>query len=70
LKRVGSVVTVTIDGVSDDGIFYLGRSYGEAPDDDPVIFVASSGEDLKISGRYNVKIVEARDTFDMTGETL
>lgn len=70
LKRVGSVVPVTIDGVSDDGIFYLGRSYGEAPDDDPVIFVASSGEDLKIGGRYNVKIVEARDTFDMTGESL
>ena len=69
-KRVGSEVTVTIDSVADDGIFYVGRSYGEAPDDDPVIYVAASDGELEIGGRYRVKIVENRDSFDMTGVSL
>ncbi len=68
--RVGSEVTVTIDSVADDGIFYVGRSYGEAPDDDPVIYVAASSEELQLGGRYKVKIVESRDSFDMTGVSL
>ncbi len=69
-RRVGSEVTVTIDSVADDGIFYVGRTYGEAPDDDPVIYVAASEEELQIGGRYKVKIVESRDSFDMTGVTV
>ena len=69
-KRIGSVVTVTIDSVSDDGIFYIGRSYGEAPDDDPVIYVAASESELEIGGRYNVKILECSDNFDLTGVTI
>ena len=69
-KRIGSEVTVTIDSVSDDGIFYIGRSYGEAPDDDPVIYVAASECELEIGGRYNVKILECSDNFDLTGVTI
>ena len=69
-RRVGSEVMVTIDSVADDGIFYVGRSYGEAPDDDPVIYVAASEEELQIGGRYKVKIVESRESFDMTGVTI
>ena len=69
-SRIGSVVTVTIDSVADDGIFYIGRSYGEAPDDDPVIYVAASECELEIGGRYNVKILECSDNFDLTGVTI
>ena len=69
-NRVGSVVTVTIDSVADDGIFYIGRSYGEAPDDDPVIYVAASEHELEIGGRYDVKILECSDNFDLTGVTI
>ena len=69
-RRVGTEVTVTIDSVADDGIFYVGRSYGEAPDDDPVIYVAASDGELQIGGRYRVKIVESRDSFDMTGVSV
>lgn len=68
--RVGSEVWVTIDSVADDGIFYVGRSYGEAPDDDPVIYVAASDGELQLGGRYKVKIVECRDSFDLTGVTI
>ena len=69
-SRVGSEVMVTIDSVADDGIFYVGRSYGEAPDDDPVIYVAASESELNIGERYKVRIVESRDSFDMTGESI
>lgn len=68
-RRIGSEVMVVIDSVAEDGIFYKGRSYGEAPDDDPVIYVAASKEELKIGGRYMVKIMESND-FDLTGVTV
>ena len=68
--RIGTEVDVTIDSVSDDGIFYVGRSFAEAPDDDPVIYVAASTEELTIGNRYKVKILESSDSFDMTGVTI
>lgn len=69
-SRVGTEVKVTIDSVADDGIFYIGRSYGEAPDDDPVIYVAASEHELDIGGRYDVRILECSDSFDLTGVTI
>ena len=68
--RVGTETYVTIDSVADDGIFYVGRSYAEAPDDDPVIYVAASEAELQIGGRYKVKLVESHDSFDLTGVTV
>lgn len=68
--RIGTTVKVTIDSVADDGIFYIGRSYGEAPDEDPVIYVAASEHELDIGGRYDVKILECSDSFDLTGVTV
>lgn len=69
-NRVGEEVIVTIDSVSDDGIFYIGRSYGEAPEVDPAIYVAStSEEELVIGNRYKVKIIDSSE-YEMTGVTV
>lgn len=68
-KRVSTETVVTIDSVAEDGIFYRGRSYGEAPEDDPVIFVLVPDDkdiDIQIGGRYPVRIVDSSD-YDMTG---
>ncbi|MCR5059551.1 MAG: 30S ribosomal protein S12 methylthiotransferase RimO [Saccharofermentans sp.] len=68
-RRVGTETVVTIDSISEDGIFYKGRSYGEAPEDDPVIYVLVPDEEygeLEIGRRYPVKIVDSSD-YDMTG---
>ena len=69
-KRVGTETVVTIDSISEDGIFYKGRSYGEAPEDDPVIYVLIPDDDtnteLEIGGRYPVRIVDCSE-YDMTG---
>lgn len=66
--RIGSTVQVTIDSVSDDGIFYIGRSYAEAPEVDPLIYVASTTRPLEIGDRVSVKILECTP-YDMTGVT-
>ena len=69
-KRLGTVTRVNVCSVSDDGIFYIGRSYGESPEVDPVIYVASQTEDLKIGDFVDVKIVDCSDDFDMTAVTI
>ena len=66
--RVGKIVKVTIDSASQDGIFYLGRSYGEAPEVDPLIYVASTNRPLESGDRVSVKILECTP-YDLTGVT-
>lgn len=67
--RIGSVVSVTIDSISDDGIFYSGRSYAEAPEVDPKIMVLSTGRDLQIGHQYKVRLVDC-SPYEMTGVTI
>ncbi len=67
--RIGTTVWVTIDSVSEDGIFYIGRSYGEAPEVDPVINVLATSSPLEIGGKYRVSIVDF-SAYDMTGVTV
>lgn len=69
-KRLGTVTRVNICSVSDDGIFYVGRSYGEAPEVDPVIYVASQKEELRIGDFVDVKIADCSDDYDMTAVTI
>lgn len=68
-ERLKSIVRVTIDSISDDGIFYIGRSYAEAPEVDPSIFVLAAHEELTIGNQYWIQIVES-SIYDMTGVTL
>lgn len=68
-RRMNQEIMVTIDSVSDDGIFYKGRSYGEAPDVDPTIFVVSTNDELTIGDRYKVKIVDYSE-YELTGVTI
>ena len=69
-KRLGQVTKVNICSVSDDGIFYIGRSYGESPEVDPVIYIASQDGELQIGDFVEVKIVDCSDDYDMTAVTV
>lgn len=69
-KRLETVTKVLICSVADDGIFYTGRSYGESPEVDPVIYVASQDEELAIGDIVEVKIVDCSDDYDMTAVTV
>ena len=68
-KRIGSVVSVTLDSIDERGIFYVGRSFGEAPDTDPIIYVAASDESVELGQTRNVRIASA-DAYEMTGVTV
>ena len=65
-KRIGKIVNVTIESVSADGIFYMGRSYGEAPEVDPAIFVMSGQTNPVIGESYPVRILDC-SAYDLTG---
>ena len=67
-KRIGKIIPVTLESINDDGIFFIGRSFGEAPDVDPVIYVADSSGNLNIGQTYPVRLVDAGE-YDMTGVT-
>mgnify|MGYP000876365347 CR=1 FL=1 len=65
-SRIGEIYDTMVDGVADDGIFYMGRSYAETPDIDPVIYFTSP-EPLEKGAMVPVKILCA-DGYDLVGE--
>jgi len=67
-KRVGQVLEVLVEGVADDGIFYYGRSYGEAPEIDPVIYFTSP-EPLETGSFVKVRILNI-EQMDLIGEVI
>ena len=67
-SRMGKTVPVITEGVSDDGIFYYGRSYAEAPDSDGKVFFTSS-KPLEEGRIVNVKLLIAEE-YDMTGRAV
>ena len=68
-KRIGQVTQVLLEGVEARGILFQGRSYGEAPDIDPIIYVAARTPDLSVGNRTAVRIVDA-GPYELTGVTL
>lgn len=54
-----------IEGISEDGIFYIGRIPGQAPEVDPLTYIVSQVP-LEIGGIYPVTIVES-SAYELTG---
>lgn len=67
-SRIGGIYDTIVDGVAEDGIFYIGRSYAETPDIDPVIYFTSQ-EPLEIGMNVLVKIL-CVDDYDLVGEVI
>ena len=65
-QRLGKVYKVLVEGVADDGIFYYGRSYAEAPEIDGLIYFTSE-EPLEMNQFVNVRILDTGE-YDLTGE--
>lgn len=66
--RVGRIYETLVEGVSDDGIFYIGRTYAEGPEVDGNIYFTSS-EPLEQGDMVDVKLLIAED-YDLTGEAI
>jgi ribosomal protein S12 methylthiotransferase len=67
-ERIGKLYKAIVDGVADDGIFYYGRTYSEAPEIDGRIYFTSQ-EPLSIGSFENVKILNAEE-YDLIGEVV
>ena len=68
LERVGKTYDALVEGVSDDGIFYYGRTYAEAPEVDGYVYFTSR-EPLETGQTVQVRILLA-DEYDLTGEAV
>jgi ribosomal protein S12 methylthiotransferase len=67
-SKVGKTYTAIVEDVSDDGIFYYGRTYAEAPDIDGLVYFTSQ-EPLEAGQLVEVKILNT-DNYDLIGEVV
>ena len=66
--RIGKIYDVLVEGISEDGIFYYGRSYAEAPDVDGRIYFTAL-EPLQIGNIVKIEILIAEE-YDLTGRQI
>ena len=64
-NRVNKTYTVLVEGIADDGIFYYGRSYAEAPGIDGIIYFTST-RPVEPGNFASVKILNTGD-YDLIG---
>lgn len=64
--RLDGKYEVLVEGVSDDGIFYYGRSREEAPDIDGLVYF-TSGQPVAVGDMVMVRILN-KDQYDLIGE--
>ena len=67
-KRLGKVYTVIVEGISDDGIFYYGRTFAEAPDIDGLVYFTAQ-DALQLGDMVLVKILNVEE-YDLIGEQV
>lgn len=66
-EKIGKEYEVLIEDYSDDGLFYVGRSYMDSPDTDGVIYV--NIEDNLIGKFVKCKVVNSSD-YDLIAEII
>lgn len=65
-NKIGKVYKAIVDGIADDGIFYYGRTYAEAPEIDGTVYFTSP-EPLDIGTLVDIRILNSED-YDLIGE--
>jgi len=66
--RLNKLYRTLVEGIAEDGIFYYGRTYAEAPDIDGLIYFTCQ-EPLEVGAFVNVKILNT-DEYDLIGEVI
>lgn len=64
--RLGKVYKAIVEGVSEEGIFYMGRTYAEAPEIDGSVYFTSR-KPLTSGDFVNVKILDTKE-YDLIGD--
>lgn len=66
--RINKSYDTIVEGVAEDGLFYYGRTYAEAPDIDGKVYFLSK-EPLEFGSIVKIKILNS-DIYDLTGEVI
>lgn len=67
-NKVGNIYECIIENISEDGEYYIGRSYMDVPSEDGVIYIKFDN-DTMINEYVNVKIIDS-DEYDLYGEIV
>lgn len=67
-EKIGNIYEAVIDGKTDDGMYYIGRSYMDIPDEDGVIFIKSNSN-LNTGDWINCKIIDVAQ-YDLIAEKI
>ncbi|MGN1298837.1 MAG: 30S ribosomal protein S12 methylthiotransferase RimO [Candidatus Scatovivens sp.] len=67
-EKIGNEYEALIDGISENGKFYIARSYMDIPDEDGVIFIKNNGKN-SVGEFIKCKITEVID-YDLIGEQI
>ena len=67
-EKIGNIYEALIEGKTEDGEYYIGRSYMDIPDEDGVVFVKSK-ENIEIGNWINCKITDVAQ-YDLIGEKI
>ncbi len=67
-SRVGTVMKVIVDGFDDENMFYVGRTYMDAPEIDTIVIISTEDE-LFAGDVIDVKIIGV-DDCDLVGEVV
>lgn len=67
-KKIGQVYECLIENITDDGEYYIGRSYMDVPSEDGVIYIAFHPEYM-INEFVKVKIISS-SAYDLYGEII
>lgn len=64
-EKIGKTLKILVEGTSDDGVL-VGRTYGDAPEIDGVIYVKNNGSKIKQGDFIDVEVTGALD-YDLVG---
>ena len=67
-ERLNRIYDTIVEGVAEDGIFYFGRTYAEAPEIDGAVYFTSC-EPLEAGQIVKIKILDVSH-YDLIGEVL
>ena len=68
-KMIGKVLNCLIENITEDGKYYLGRSYREVPEDtDGTIYVENT-KDIIIGDFVDIEIIDALE-YDLIGRVV
>jgi len=67
-KRLGKEYNVVVEGLTEDKLFYIGRTYAEAPEIDGCVYFTAH-EELFVGDKVKVKILNVEE-YDLIGEQV